>query len=729
MAIAASSLLTLSLWLAVIIGPQMRMWSWGPALLALSAALACAAIAAAREKRPILGPVTLILGLAVTGWFTWRAWTSPIAELAHADLMLLGATVGCFIVCRAIAHNARAEAVFLWGLAALLAASIAMMVGQLGNPDFSQFRSRPAAAPTGFYAHYNEGANFLIGAAFLLLGSAAFGKRPILVRLLWLGVAILGLAAIWFTRSRGAVFGAVIGFVVLSTFILVIGSKRKASWFAPAVIAFPILVLASGFLLYFGWEKVQRARSDGKQGIVEMMDNTSRLRNYSLSFDAIKLNPITGGGSRSYSWSSLQSWDPKEHGQASNLPEQTHNEILQAATDYGLIGAGGILALIGWLSLRALWHSKFDEEKCQEPSHSMDALRLGGIAALAGMLVQSSFSFVFHLLPGAMLLGIALGRIAAPGAQSSGVARIGRISAACLAIFVGILLIPTGIAGTRVLNALAPIYYKIQNPTNESERIARFSQAIAISTHSEFHLSRALIHHNRAVKGSEVVDPVSLELALQDYLDAAQANAKFPAHFVNAANLQSLSGNANAAEELYEIAINLQGNMEPAFRAHYHRAEHFRRLGLYHLQNQNPTAAIASMEIAFRCVQDAEAKSAWLLGDLRNLRNAVLLGLAYAHEAAGDYKTALHTMNSALGIRGNHSFRYHIGMLEFRRAMTLWRQRQPDAALPSFKSARGHLLGARNHPPQGLSRSSIQQQIEEIDEILKLLREAGIRNH
>ncbi len=731
MANAASVFLVLSLWLAVIIGPQMRMWPWAPSLIALAAALICACTTALRAKRPLLGPGTLVLGLITTAWISWRAWHSPVPELAQADVLLLASAVGGFLVARSIGHHRQAEALFLWGLFGLLVASVVMIVAQTGDPDFSQFRRRAVLAPSGFYSQYNEGANFLIGAGFLLMGGALLGKQHPAVKIIWLLAAILGVSAVWFTRSRGAVLGVVVGFVALAIFLLVIGSRRKAPWFAPAAIAFPIVLLASGFALYFGWEKVQRMRSDGKQGVVEMMDNTSRLRNYSLSYDAIMLNPVSGGGSRSYSWNSLQLWNPREHGLASHLPEQTHNEVLQAATDYGLIGVACILALIGWISIRGLWHSRFDEGPPTQRHASADALRLGGISALAGMMVQSSFSFVFHLLPGAMLLGIALGRLATPatlartdnGQRTQ--PRILRISTALLALLIAIGILPAGFKGTRVLAELMPIYFKLGENPDEDGRIERFTSAIDTWPQSELHHLRAMIHHQRAVDGSEIVDPSSLQLALDDYLAASKHHPKFPGHFVNAANLYSLSGDFTKAEALYEQAIELQGTMEPAFRAHSNKAEHFRRKGFHLYRQGNPAASVRAMKSALESFQAAETKSAWLTGDAREQRYAIRLGLAAAQEAAGDHKGARDTLDALIHMPGGYRYRYYIGMLEYRNAMRIWQQRRPEVAARHFLNARNQLTGSRNHRPHGISLEAIQQQIDLIDEHLKLLREAG----
>ena len=76
-------------------------------------------------------------------------------------------------------------------------------------------------------------------------------------------------------------------------------------------------------------------------------------------------------------------------------------------------------ALLGWalllgaLTLAAILRPGF-EDRPREPD-ARDAWRLGGLAALAGMLVQSSFSFVFHLMPGIILLGICLGMMSRSG--------------------------------------------------------------------------------------------------------------------------------------------------------------------------------------------------------------------------------------------------------------------------------------------------------------------------
>ena len=66
--------------------------------------------------------------------------------------------------------------------------------------------------------------------------------------MLWLVIAIAGLAGVWFTRSRGGIFGAAVACGVFVTMALMLGKRRDTRWFAPALIAIPLMGLAIGAL-------------------------------------------------------------------------------------------------------------------------------------------------------------------------------------------------------------------------------------------------------------------------------------------------------------------------------------------------------------------------------------------------------------------------------------------------------------------------------------------------
>jgi hypothetical protein len=194
--------LVIALVLAVVIGPQTRPWSWGPAMLALAISLSAALPVFWKKSRPGTDFGVIVFGALVAGWFAWRAWISPVAELGQADLILLAGAAGSFISIRAIEGNAAAERILTWGIALLLLANVVAVGKQVIDPSFSPvFRSRAAAFPSGFYAQYNEAANYLIASSLLVAAAALFGKQGAATRIFFALIAVAGLAAVYFTRS------------------------------------------------------------------------------------------------------------------------------------------------------------------------------------------------------------------------------------------------------------------------------------------------------------------------------------------------------------------------------------------------------------------------------------------------------------------------------------------------------------------------------------------------
>ncbi|HEX7260929.1 MAG TPA: O-antigen ligase family protein, partial [Luteolibacter sp.] len=403
----------------------------------------------------------IAFGVLVAGWFAWRAWISPVAELGQADLLLLTGVAGAFISIRAIEGNELAERMLSWGIALLLLANLVVIGKQLGDPTFTPvFESRAADKMiSGFFAHYNEAANYLIASSMLVGAAAWFGRHALATRLLWILIAVAGLAGVWLTHSRGGILGAAVGCGVFAAVALMIGKRRGARWFPYALIAIPVIGLAICSFLWMGWHDAQEIRRAGS-GIDQLLDNNCRLYFLGIAVSCVALHPFSGGGSRSFGWECFRFVDAKSHGDIiTHNPELIHNELVQAVTDYGLIGAGLLIGLLGTLVVVSVVRILFPESSRE--ADSGDAWRLGGLAALAGMFVQSCFSFVFHLLPGILLLGICLGKMSRSSVNRDNSSRwIGSkvlISAAALACVM--ILFPAGWKGTRVTGILWPSYF------------------------------------------------------------------------------------------------------------------------------------------------------------------------------------------------------------------------------------------------------------------------------
>jgi len=297
MTLIAAIFLVVSVWLAVLLGPDLNAWQWGPSLLALGVAVLAALPAIWRRGLRGTGGWMLAVGGMVVLWFGWRAWTSPVLEYGMADGLLLAGVVGCFLVVGAIQERRAAERVLMWGLAWLVLASAVVVARQVVDPVFTPGFVARFALPSGFFGHYNYGANFLIGASCLVGGAALAGRYHKLERLLWGMIAVAGMAAVYFTRSRGGICGAACGLGMFALMALIVGKHQGARWFAPGIVAVPLIGLAViGFLLK-GWNDAQIVRDQGV-GIDKMMDNSIRLNLVGIAVSCISLHPWGGGESQ-----------------------------------------------------------------------------------------------------------------------------------------------------------------------------------------------------------------------------------------------------------------------------------------------------------------------------------------------------------------------------------------------------------------------------------------------
>ena len=727
MPVVSALLLVAALVLAVLIGPQTRPWSWGPAMIALG--LSVLAALPVLWRRGSAQPDWKLLGLGAltAAWFAWRAAISPVAELAEADLLLLCGAVGAFISVRAISGHAAAERVLMWGVALLLLASIWVAGIQWTDHSFT-----PVFTPdsrigkiTGFYAHYNEAANYFIASSLLLAAAAMFGRHATATRLLWLLVAMAGLACVYFTYSRGGVFGAAVGCAAFALLTLMIGKRRKAKWFGPAVIGVPLIILGIGVFWIIGWQQVQEARHGG--GLDGLLDNTARLYILGVAFSCIGMHPLAGGGSRSFGWESYRFLEGKDQGNMlSNRPDLVHNELVQAATDYGLLGAGLLGLLLVALALAAILRTGFEDRPREHDAR--DSWRLGGFAALAGMLVQSSFSFVFHLMPGIILLGICLGMMSRPGTSAPQSRGLGsRLLLSLAALGCAAMLLPAGWKGSRVTAILWPTYFAKQPETAAEARIDALAEAIAIWPQSEFYRDRALVFQELAIEkagGPAFREPA--ELAAADYAEGARFHPYEPGLVINRANLLSQLERDSEAEEAYARAIRLQGGMEPAYRSHFSLAKHHQRKGMRFFDADEPEAAQAELEIAAQEIEAAAVKMHWVIGDMLEPRVSIHEALGTARETNGDRQGALQSYDFAAELRDGLRAHYRAAVLLGTMAVEAWSQRQPSQALAKFIEARRRVDMARNELPAGISLSDRAEYVAYLDRTIAFLKGAKV---
>jgi Lipid A core - O-antigen ligase and related enzymes len=603
----------------------------------------------------------------------------------------------------------------------LVGVSTLIIAKQVHDPSFTPiFSNRPAQLPSGFYGHYNEGANFLIGSSFFLASFALFGSQGKMSRWVWGIVAIGGLIAVYFTRSRGGILATGIGTMVFVLISLIVAKRRDYRWFRPAAILLPFLLIAVCGFVFQGWAGAQKFRFQEEVGTI--MDGSVRLKLYGIALSCLDQHPWTGGGSRSFSWECNQFWDFQSHGPGVNRPEYVHNELLQAATDYGLIGFLLLVILIGWVTLLTLTRSLLNDS---DSITSADAWRAGAIAGLAGMLVQSSFSFVFHLLPGILLLGLCLAKAATPTRAVASTNHLTRSLLVLTSILGCLYLIPMGWNGSRVFGILWSVY--VRPDESIENRISKLNRAIPLWEEVALYRERATTLQRSASLESGVSATQKISLAIDDYRRAIKLHPYEASTRINLAKLESACGNNEDATKQYLAATYLQGGMEAGYRGHFQFAEHLIRKGRIYFEQEDYDQSLTTFQAAWKQFEKVAEKTPWLPNHEEGftLKLSILQGLGASHEALGNINEALDDYNGASQIIGGSSSNYRAALLLGGLAKTAWSERRPSEALTRFEEARERITLA-TELPSGVTPEMKADYVAFLDRSIQYLVEAKV---
>jgi O-antigen ligase len=344
---------SLALVLAVVFGGQTLDYTWGPALMALAAALVTACFDKS-GSRPAGMATRVLYGLVTVtcGWILWRCAESPVKEFARSDaLLVVGLFAGFSWVWRMPAQGVAIRTVMAT-LALLAFANGGIGLVQLADPAFAwPFAARPAALPSGFFGHYNHLADFCLVSAVILAARAIWGRDRTAERFLQAAGALAALACVLISGSRGGfVSMGLAGMVLVVTSGLI--AWRDKSRNRRLVIGLAIAVpLVGALLLPLGFKLVQERRG-GSDSFVKISDDRFRLAFIRSAINISTEQSMAGSGSRSFGWRKNAAWDPKRDGNNDRFNDDfVHNELLQVAVDYGWIGALLVIAAAGGVGL------------------------------------------------------------------------------------------------------------------------------------------------------------------------------------------------------------------------------------------------------------------------------------------------------------------------------------------------------------------------------------------
>lgn len=621
----AAGLLALAVALAVVFGAQTLAWSWGPALLALAAAV----LAGLRWRSRTDGAAWALgvaLALAV-GWILVRAARSPMLDGARADALLVLALAACAWTVAGFRTDGRAMRWLAGGLAVVALGNEIVALVQWSRPEFSwPYSSRPVDSPTGFFGHYNYFSNFTLGVALLGLARLFFSRDPLALKTLYGVVFALGALTIALSGSRGGPLALGVGCFVLLIGTGLVAWRKRSRWSSLVLVATPLLLVlvAAG-----GWWMLKQAQTTrfGGSGeeVVRIADNTARLEWIQLAMSVASERPITGVGSRAFSWRRNAHWDPEQFGRGTENERFVHNELVQLFTEYGLIGAALVLATVGlaaWRGLAALFLGPAGHEG------DADAAAVGLLAAGAAILFQSNISFVFHLLPSTLLLGVFLGiamqlrvQDARPRRLPAGVAALGGVA---LALPLGFF----GVGSAVALRQIWPVIYTEPSlfARDPATAVARLDAAAEWWPGYRIHGEKGNYARTLATR-PELPSADARKwnrVAADSYVEAAGYHPFHPGLRVNAANAWSDLGENQRAEEAYLAAAELQGGLEAAFFAKLAHAQHLYRLWYWKWHNERMAAeALHEFRRARALLEESDALMIWGRREAEPLRESL----------------------------------------------------------------------------------------------------------
>jgi O-antigen ligase len=279
-----------------------------------------------------------------------------------------------------------AAALALVGLAA-----IAQAAGYSGGLLEPVENSRANA----LFEHPNVLGGFAAPLIVLLTAVAACAWQRVRLAPLTLGVPlVLGMAALVFSLSRGAVAGVAAGLAVI--FFLLLARRQTA-----AVIGLLVVLALGLFVALPQVPQSQRAEFNERvQQLFRPGTETGRELIYQQAIEMLGHYPLTGVGPLTFG---------KETRESTPIPdiepgrEHAHNLFLEGALSLGPLG---LLALL-WLVVGAA------RRYLQRARAARGALVLGwsvgGVGALVAMLVQGVGDFIFANLEPLSLLAVLIG--------------------------------------------------------------------------------------------------------------------------------------------------------------------------------------------------------------------------------------------------------------------------------------------------------------------------------
>jgi tetratricopeptide (TPR) repeat protein len=521
-----------------------------------------------RDPMPRARWVYLLIGTTVC-YFAWRMLVSEISDFARSDALLLSGVVLAFWWTQRCGGG-KMFSRWLAGLWGLVGANVAVaMVQAYRDAEFYPLMVVRATKefPSGLYLHYNHFANFLLGVGLLSLGYGMAGNMKRWMRVTSFLVYAICVYGIYLAHSRGAWLGLGCGTALVIVGWLANLWRMKTSWAGVALLAATFL---APLLVIGGWKLGTSAVSNRNTG------DSGRLEFASIAVDLIQDKPLWGGGSRSFFFDSFKKWNPKELWVGGGDIQYVHNEYLQAAVDYGVVGLILLLGILGVVMFRGVALLTLGETRKQGEA----GVALGAMAALCAMGVQAFFSFVYHVLPDVILMGCCVGwLVRQPWALISSHREQDAVPVLSwrLGLMGSVMAMGVMVLAARDAAAWWALYPRADfSLIGDKEKSERYRKAIALRPDfrrmSDY--SRILVRQSTADDVSDEQREVLAEQATAALESALKRAPDSYEDLVNLALLYDRKGRLDEAEILYQKALPVLDPREMHYGTRYFYARH-----------------------------------------------------------------------------------------------------------------------------------------------------------
>lgn len=370
------------------------------------------------RKQSAAKPISWCLAsaLLLAGYVGWRASTSPVEYLARTDFYMI---VGAFLVYLVTAvhlTSPRNRLTLFWVLFGLVFLHVGVGVIQFKEKqDFMLLpwilRSDYGYRASGFYICPNHLAGLLYMLGMLSLSIAVWGRGKPWTRIANGYVALMALAGVAITGSRGGYLSVVTGLAAFGVLSLVVIHRVKRRWFWGT-----LLLAVVGFVGVIGttvW--AMRHSVDLERRLGQVYDPTNmRLLMWKAALDAHHLSPWTGVGAGTYLF--YGRYFRHEGVQAD--AQHVHNDYLELLSEYGIIGCAvmAIFLLVhatsGFAAIGGIIRSRLKPFGLTRSNEL--AVVLGVLSAFAALTFHSVIDFNLHIPANALLAALFFGILANP---------------------------------------------------------------------------------------------------------------------------------------------------------------------------------------------------------------------------------------------------------------------------------------------------------------------------